>query len=139
MPEANPLPPAFAEFWRRVLAEGPGECRGRWEVLLFQMNLLGGGFTCVFTDRDLTRDEPPVFKFSSEALEAECYALPEREPGDPRSEAEYQTLESRCLDQLRNAAQAEPVVGFLRALRERQEFAAVCCDFYRTKRWPLGL
>jgi hypothetical protein len=137
--EADPLPPAFAEFWRRVLAEGPGECSARWEVLLFQMNLLGGGFTCAFTDRDLQRDEPPVFKFCSAALERECYALPEREPGDPRAEAEYRALEGRCLDHLRDATRAEPAAQLIRALRERREFAVEVCDFYRTRRWPLGL
>lgn len=139
VPEADPLPPAFAEFWRRVLAERPGACSDWWKILLFQMNLLGGGFSCVFTDRDLGRDELPVFKFSSEELEAACYALPEREPGDPREEAEYQSLEGRCLDQLSAAARAEPAAGLLRAIRDRQEFAAVCCDFYRAKRWPLEL
>jgi hypothetical protein len=108
-------------------------------VLLFQMNLLGGGFTCVFTDRDLQRDEPPVFKFSSVALEAECYALPERKAGDPRAEAEYQALEGRCLDQLRDAARPEPAAELLRALRGRRQFAVMACNFYRTKRWPLGL
>jgi hypothetical protein len=27
VPEADPLPPAFAEFWRRVLAKGRGSAR----------------------------------------------------------------------------------------------------------------
>jgi hypothetical protein len=135
--ESDPLPPAFAEFWRRVLTEGPELCRGRWEILLFPMNLLGGGFTCVFTSRDLDRDEPPVFKFSAAALEAACYALPERPPGDPRADTEYQELENRCLDQLRAAARDEPAAGLWRALRERGPFEAMCCDFYRNKRWPL--
>jgi hypothetical protein len=139
VPEPDPLPAALAEFWRRVLAEGPGECSDQWEVLLLQMNLPGGGFTCAFTDGHLERDEPPVFKFSSQVLEAECYALPEREPGDPRAEAEYQSLETKCLDQLRAAALVEPAAGLLRVLRCRREFATMVCDFYRTRRMPLGL
>jgi hypothetical protein len=139
VPAADPLPPALAEFWRRVLADGSEGCSGWWDVLLFQINLLGGGFTCVFTDHNLERDEPPVFKFSSEALEEECYALPEREPGNPRAEVEYLELEGRCLEQLREAARAEPVAGLLQALRARRAFTLMACDFYRTKRWPLGL
>ncbi len=139
VPEAAPLPPAFAEFWRRVLGEGVSESSDRWEVLLFEMNLLGGGFTCVFTDRDLKRDEPPVFKFASIALEAECYALPEREPGDPRAKREYQTLEDRCLDLLRQTARSEPAACQLRRLRVQRDFSVLVCDFYRTTRSELGI
>jgi hypothetical protein len=139
VPETDSLPPAFAEFWRRVLTEGVRYCSDRWEVLLFQMNLLGGGFTCVFTSRELDRDEPPVFKFSSEALERACYALPRREPGDPRGELEYQALEDRCLDQLREPVRTGPATEQLRAFRASREFTVLVCDFYRTERWPLDV
>ena len=103
------------------------------------MNLLGGGFTCVFTDHKLEQDEPPVFKFSSLALEAACYALPEREPGDPREESDYQALENQCLDQLRLAAHLEPAASLLSELQSRQSFKVLVCDPYRKKNWPLGL
>ncbi|VTR96926.1 hypothetical protein [Tuwongella immobilis] len=139
VPESDSLPTAFAEFWRRVLTEGPEQCSDAWTVLLVQMNLLGGGFTCVFTGTDLHGDEPPVFKFSSTALEAECYALPECEPGDPQWEADYQALEDRCLEQLVAATKLEPIAGYLAALRERRAFATIVCDFDRTKQWPLKL
>ncbi|WP_020470620.1 hypothetical protein [Zavarzinella formosa] len=139
VPAADSLPAAFIEFWRRVLTEGPETCSDNWNVLLFQMNLLGGGFTCVFTKRDLNRDEPPVFKFSSESLKAECYELPEREPGDPRAESEYQTLEGRCLDQIREAVRTEPVASLFENLRNQREFTIMVSDFYRARHWPLGL
>jgi hypothetical protein len=87
----------------------------------------------------LERDEPLVLKFSSSELEAECYALPEPEPGDLRAEAEHQGLEEWCLSQLREAARAQPAAGLLRALAERRRFVVEVCDFYRGKRWPLGL
>ncbi len=133
VPKADPLPPAFAEFWRRVLADGPQQCSDRWEVLLFQMDLLGGGFTCAFTDRELKQDEPPIFKLSSAALEAKCRELPEREPGDPREESEYKALEAQCLNQLQDALRVEPAVGHFRELRDRRAFAVLACDFCRAK------
>src|SRR5262245_3634568 len=72
----DPLPIAFTEFWRRILSAGVEESSDDWEVLLFQLNVVEGGFTCVFTSHDLERDEPPVFKLRSSALEEECSAIP---------------------------------------------------------------
>jgi hypothetical protein len=139
VPETDALPPALTEFWRRLLSEGVAECSDRWEVLLFQMNLLGGGFTCVFTDLKLGRDEPPVIKFSSAAWEAECDELAEESEDDAAEEAAYQGLEARCLDQLRAAAQVEPVAELFRALQGRRVFLVQVCDFNRTRQWPLGI
>ena len=96
--EADSLPDTFAEFWRRVLAEGFEECVGPWEVLLIQMNLLGGGFTCAFTDSALERDASPVFKFSSARLEAECHALPERAPGGACRAASRQVIDRVAIE-----------------------------------------
>jgi hypothetical protein len=134
--EADSLPAALVEFWCRVLTEGAGACSDCWSVLLFQMNLIGGGFTCLFTNPDRGRDEPPVFKFSSEAIEAECDALPE---DDPQAEEEYQAMEDRVLDMLRQAVRSATVADHLRRLSEAHGFKVQVCDFYRVKRWELGV
>jgi hypothetical protein len=132
VPQGEPLPAAFVELLRRVLTEGVAGCSAGWEVLLFQMNLLGGGFTCVFTTHDLTRDEPPVFKLSSAEIEEACRAIPETEPGDPQAEREFQKFEDGCLELLRQAARSEFIAERLRELRSRHTHAVWVCDFYRT-------
>ena len=134
VPESDPLPPAFIEFWRRALSEGVEGSSERWEAMLFSMNLLGGGFTLVFTNRELNQHEPPVFKLSAESLETECYELPSREPGDPRSEFEYAALEDKCLDLLRDAMSSEPIAGQIQRLRCKRDFSMLVCDFYREKK-----
>lgn len=137
--QGDPLPLAFTEFWRRALTESFPDCSDHWQVMLIQMNLPGGGFSLVFTNDTLDRDEPPVFKLSSEALEHACNALPAREPGDPRAEVEYQQLEDGCLKLLRDAARSEPVVTLLAHLQARRKYSIRLCDFYRTKWVPLNL
>jgi hypothetical protein len=111
VPEGDPLPNAFAEFWRRVLTEGPPLCRPEWEVLVVESWPLSGGFTAAFTRADLCDDQPPVFKFRSAELERLWYEL-------PADEAAADSLERRQVELLAQALLDEPVAALLAALRE---------------------
>jgi hypothetical protein len=118
VPEGDSLPVAFAEFWRRVLTDGPPLCRPGWEVLVVESWPLSGGFTAAVTRADLCDDQSPVFKFRSAELERLWYELPDEEADPAGFETAADTLESRRVELLAQALRADPVAHLLAALRE---------------------
>jgi hypothetical protein len=114
--DGDELSVAFAEFWRRVLTDGPPQCGLGWEVLAIEHWPDSGGFTAVFTTTDLCDDQPPVFKLRSEEMERLWYELPD--PDDPTFDAEAEALERRWVRLLVQAADAEPAAGLLAAHRQ---------------------
>jgi hypothetical protein len=115
VPDGDPLPAAFAEFWRRVLTDGPLRCGPGWEVLAVESWPDSGGFTAAFTTVDLCDDEPPVFQLASEEVERLWYELPD--PDDPAFDAAAGALERRWVELLVQVARAEPAAGLMAALR----------------------
>lgn len=115
VPDGEPVPAALAEFWRRVLTDGPPRCARPWDVLAVEYWPNSGGFTAVFTQSNLSGDQLPVFKFRSGEMDRLWHELPETD--DPGFDAAADTLDRRWVGLIGDALRTPPASDLLAALR----------------------